>query len=52
MTAGESLPIDFGSKDPTALYDNTANVTSKLATHKYTISSIAAAHEIVAVWST
>ena len=52
VTAGQSLAIDFGTKDPTALYDNAVNVTSKLATHKYTVSSIAAAHEIVAVWST
>ena len=52
MTAGQSLAIDFGTKDPTALYDNAVNVTSNLAAHKYTVSSIAAAHEIVAVWST
>ena len=52
VTAGQSLAINFGAKDPTALYDNAVNVTSKLATHKYTVSSIAAAHEIVAVWST
>lgn len=52
VTAGQSLVIDFGSKDPTALYDNAVNVASNLAAHKYTISSIAAAHEITAVWST
>ncbi len=52
VTAGQSLAIDFGTKDPTALYDNAVNVTSNLAAHKYTVSSIAAAHEIVAVWST
>ena len=51
VTAGQSLAIDFGIKDPTALYDNATNVTSNLAAHKYTVSSIAAAHEIVAVWS-
>lgn len=52
VTAGESFSVDFGATDPTALYDNAANVTSKLSSHKYTISSIAAGHEIVAVWST
>ena len=52
VTAGESKVIDFGTKDPTALYDNAVNKTASITTHKYTINSIAAGHEIVAVWST
>ena len=52
VTAGQSMVIDFGSKDPTALYDNAQSVTSSISAHKYTISSISADHEIVAVWST
>lgn len=52
VTAGQSMVIDFGTKDPTALYDNAVNKTASITTHKYTVSSIAADHEIVAIWST
>lgn len=46
-----STVIDFGSSDPVALFDNGTTKTSSIASHKYTISSITAAHDIVAVWA-
>lgn len=52
VTSGQSQVIDFGATDPTALYDNAVNVTAKISNHKYTISSIAADHKILAIWST
>ena len=51
VTAGQNAVLDFGSTDPTKLYDNGSDVTSSIASHKYTISSIAAAHRLVAVFS-
>lgn len=51
VTAGENAVLDFGSTDPTKLYDNGSDVTSSIASHKYTISAIAAAHRLVAVFS-
>lgn len=50
VAAGGSQVIDFGTNDPDALYDNGVDVTSSIAAHKYTISSIAANHDIVAIW--
>ena len=51
VTAGQDKVITF-TTDPTALYDNAEDVTSSIASHKYTISSIAAGHKIVAVCAT
>lgn len=48
VAAGQNQVIDFGSSDPTALYDN--GTTKTPSSHKYTISSIAGAHDIVAIW--
>lgn len=50
VAAGGSQVIDFGTNDPDALYDNGADVTSSITSHKYTISAIAADHDIVAIW--
>ena len=46
-----STSIDFGSSDPVALYDNGTVKTSSIASHKYTISNVTAAHDIVAIWA-
>ncbi|MBP5727402.1 MAG: hypothetical protein J6Y48_10060 [Clostridia bacterium] len=51
VASGQNAVLDFGSTDPTKLYDNGSDVTSSIASHKYTISSIAAAHDLVAVFS-
>ena len=48
VAAGQNLVIDFGTNDPTALYDN--GTSKSPSSHKYTISSIAAAHDVVAIW--
>lgn len=52
VTAGQSQVIDFGTNDPDKLYDNGADVTASIASHKYTISAIAADHDLVAIWTT
>lgn len=52
IEAGENVVIDFGSDDPDALYDNGTDKTSSIASHKYTISAIAADHDVVAIWTT
>lgn len=51
VVAGDSQVIDFGTSDPDALYDNGVDVTGSIAAHKYTISSIAANHDVVAIWN-
>ena len=50
VASGSNYVITF-STDPVALYDNGTVKTSSIASHKYTISSIAADHAIVAVWA-
>lgn len=50
-TAGQNVVLDFGDTDPTVLYDGTTNKTSSISSHKYTISSIAAPHHLVAVFA-
>jgi len=50
-TAGTSAVIDFGATDPAKLYDGTTDKTSQIASHKYTISNIAANHDITVIWS-
>lgn len=51
VKAGENAVIDFGTDDPDALYDNGSSVTSSIASHKYTLSGVSAAHDIVAIWA-
>lgn len=48
--AGSNAVLTF-TADPSALYDNGTDVTASISSHKYTISAIAADHQIVAIWS-
>ena len=50
-TAGSNVQLTF-TTDPSALYDNGTDVTASISSHKYTISAIAADHQVVAIWST
>lgn len=50
VASGSNYVITF-STDPVALYDNGTVKTSSIASHKYTISSIAADHTVVAIWA-
>lgn len=50
VAAGGNLEISF-VEDPDTLLDNGTIVTSSISSHKYTISSIAANHDIIAVWA-
>lgn len=51
VTAGQNAVLDFGTTDPTKLYDGTSDVTSSISSHKYTISAIAAPHHLIAIFS-
>lgn len=50
VAAGVNLEISFVT-DPSTLLDNGTVVTNSISSHKYTISSIAANHDIIAVWT-
>ena len=49
FTAGSNAVLTFAA-DPDALYDNGTDVTASIASHKYTISAIAADHQVVAIF--
>lgn len=50
VEAGEDISFTFGST-PEALFDNGTDVTASISTDTYTISNVAAAHELVAVFA-
>lgn len=48
--SGENVELTFSSA-PAALFDNGADVKSAMTGVKYTVASIAANHQIVAIWA-
>lgn len=48
---GGSLTLSFGTTDPDYLYDNGVDVTASIASSAYELSSVAEAHNIVAVFT-
>ena len=50
VTAGQNLELTLSSA-PVAFYDNGVDASASISNSKYTISSIAAAHDIIAVFA-
>lgn len=50
VTSGESFEITF-AEDPTKLYDGSTDVTASISGHKYTVSAIAADHQLTAIFA-
>lgn len=50
VTSGQNFEVTFAT-DPSKLYDGSTDVTAQISAHKYTISAIAADHQLTAFFA-